>query len=91
MKKDELYQPSSRKARIRVECKIQDLWIGVFWKWGYEDQSYDLQKVKQGYGHQCYSQQRFDLWLCLFPCLPIHFVYIFGPIKDATLQRRWRW
>ncbi len=37
---------------VSLEFKIQDLWIGVFWKTG---------------------KGEFDLWLCLLPCLPIHF------------------
>lgn len=40
-----------RKWRVRLEWKIQDLWIGAFWR---------------------RTPERFDLWICLVPCLPIH-------------------
>ena len=37
---------------IVLEFKLQDLWIGVFWK------TNDIGLT--------------DIWVCLFPCLPIH-------------------
>lgn len=44
-------RPTKRLA-ISLEWKLQDFWIGAFWKRGYE---------------------QFDLWICIIPCLPIHF------------------
>ena len=35
-----------------IEWKLEDLWIGAFWR-------------RDG---NC-----FDLWVCLLPCLPLHF------------------
>jgi hypothetical protein len=41
----------TRRWRWRLEWKPQDLWVGAYWKSGWD---------------------RFDLWICLVPCLPIH-------------------
>lgn len=53
--------------RIKLEFKIQDFWVGVFWKstWniGYESCSGPQERVT------------FDIWLCLVPCVPIHFAW----------------
>ena len=51
------------KWRVRIEFKLQDLWIGAFWKstWG------------EPYRDRRYFKESFDLWICLIPCLPIHF------------------
>lgn len=48
---------------LRVEFKVQDLWIGLFWQ------------TKPVDGVHRY---RTDWWLCLLPCIPIHFwrVYV---------------
>jgi hypothetical protein len=43
---------------VRVEWRPQDLWIGAFWK-------------REEHGG--FILRTFDLWVCLVPCLPIHF------------------
>ncbi len=47
----------SRKIKIRFEFKIEDLWIGVFWKTSYR--ANDLHEI-------------FDIWICFVPCIPLH-------------------
>lgn len=43
--------------RLRLEWKVQDMWIGVSW-----------QKLKAP-GLRARS---YDVWVCLLPCLPLH-------------------
>ena len=45
--------------KIRLEFKLQDLWIGAFWRTTY--------RITDE-GEQPFS---WDLWICLIPCLPI--------------------
>lgn len=40
----------------QFELKWEDLWIGAFWKKSQESD----------------SVRRFDLWICLIPCVPLH-------------------
>lgn len=46
-----------RGWRLQLEWKVEDLWIGVFWR-------------RVNNAHAC--MRFFDLWVCLLPCLPIH-------------------
>lgn len=43
---------------IALEWKMADLWVGAFWKFQRPDDYPD--------------DWRFDLWVCLVPCLPLH-------------------
>lgn len=50
---------------IRLEFKIQDLWIGAFWK---RDIGYVINESE-------YIEEKViiqHLWICLVPCFPIH-------------------
>jgi hypothetical protein len=49
--------------RIRLEFKLQDLWIGAFWREG------RLLRDRQS-GQR---KREYHLWLCLLPCVPLHF------------------
>lgn len=40
---------------IRLELKLADCWIGVFWK-----------------RTELLSYWKWDVWLCLLPCVPLH-------------------
>jgi len=46
---------------LLLEWKPQDLWIGVFWK------------RSQGEDACQYRMDSFDLWICLLPCVQLHF------------------
>lgn len=37
---------------IRLEFKLQDAWIGAYWR-------------KSG--------RMFEIWVCIIPCVPIHY------------------
>jgi hypothetical protein len=41
---------------MRLERKMADCWIGLYWRWD---------RARRGYAW-------LDIWLCLVPCLPIH-------------------
>lgn len=49
-----------RITRAKFEWKIEDLWIGVFWK--------------HGYGQFDDGPKRMwtDIWICFIPCVPLH-------------------
>lgn len=52
-------------ATAHFEWEPRDLWVGAFWK-----------KDDFGPAYHCSSltklEQRYDLWVCLVPCLPLH-------------------
>ena len=45
--------------KIKVEFKLQDFWIGGFWK------------IEEEFG-QGESIAYLHIWICLIPCFPIH-------------------
>jgi len=52
--------------RIRIEFKLQDFWIGIFWKT--ERDLYESNPRT----HQSTDRITTDIWICLVPCFPIH-------------------
>ncbi len=48
-------------ASLSLEWKYQDMWLGAFW----------LTRYTEGDFSPMYRV--FELWVCLLPCLPIHF------------------
>lgn len=46
------------KYTLRIEFKLEDMWIGAYWR-----------RTAEIFGEHV----TFDLWVCLVPCLPIHF------------------
>jgi len=48
--------------KINLEFKLQDIWIGVFWK----------KDLKVTYERLNRSSIRIDVWICLIPMLPLH-------------------
>lgn len=56
--------------KIRIEFKLQDMWIGVFWKKDYTIEQYA--HLPEG----CkYVSRNLDVWICLIPCFPIHIIW----------------
>jgi hypothetical protein len=55
--------------KIRIEFKLEDLWVGLFWK-----SKWQMTPLKMDGGHSItgYERSSFDLWICLIPCVPIH-------------------
>lgn len=48
---------------FKFEYKLQDAWLGVFWK---NNENSDEKHLLQ------YKVEKLDVWICLIPCLPIH-------------------
>jgi len=57
------------KFQWALEWKVEDLWIGVFWKKGSavipEDKKFPV-------------YDRLDIWICFIPCVPLHFVFCYN-------------
>lgn len=47
-------------TRVQFEWKIEDLWIGVFWRHGYAQFDAGDRRMFT------------DVWICLVPCCPLH-------------------
>lgn len=47
-------------TRAKFELKIQDMWIGLFWKHGHITTDDGPQRMWT------------DVWICLIPCIPLH-------------------
>ena len=60
----------ARVGRWSLEFKLQDCWIGVFWK----RDSYETYH-RRGIDNPALPAigYSFDLWVCLIPMLPIHY------------------
>jgi hypothetical protein len=56
---------------IRLEFKLADLWVGVFWKGS------EYPELFENYWAKCY-----DVWVCLLPCLPIHISFSRKVVTD---------
>ena len=54
-----------RITLIRFERKLQDCWVGVFWRHGY---------AKTHYG--TWQLFRTDIWICVVPCFPLHVIVL---------------
>jgi hypothetical protein len=52
--------------RVRVEWKPEDLWVGAYWRRTQE---------------RVWWSRRYDLWICLLPCLPLHVTW-YRPGKE---------
>ena len=59
--------------RIRLEFKLPDMWIGIFWKKNLGPDGYRWKLVDMN-TPTCEEKYEtmWDLWICLVPCLPIH-------------------
>ena len=53
--------------RARFEWKLQDLWVGLFWKRG-RDEWFES-------GDAFFTCERLDVWICVLPCVPLHIVW----------------
>ena len=67
-------------VKFRFEFKLQDLWLGVFWKRSEEQYFVEAKKF--------FTATRVDIWICLLPCFPLHIVNVGEPVEtdlDALL------
>lgn len=65
--------------KVEVEFKLQDFWIGVFWKMTERD-SKELVYSQKHNGNIYVPEKFLDIWICLIPCLPIHIRKYYIPI-----------
>jgi len=59
------------RFKIRLEFKLEDLWVGVYWHTDqaqlYTDSAtYIRGDAPLGWIHVV------DVWVCIIPCLPVH-------------------
>ena len=47
---------------IKIEFKLEDFWIGVFWK---REPRWDELR---------FLGKDLHIWICIIPCLPIHII-----------------
>ena len=47
-------------TRCRLEWKIEDMWVGAYWKPGY---------TQTDNGPRWWWT---DIWICVIPCVPLH-------------------
>lgn len=60
--------------RARVELEPRDLWVGVCWQRSRQILA-DRDRLREV---GLWQEERLDVWICLVPCLPIHFVASWG-------------
>ncbi len=54
----------NNRTWLAVEFKIEDCWIGIFWRF-----------KEVGYGSILGSvTEDLNIWICLIPCFPIHII-----------------
>lgn len=58
--------------KIRIEFKLEDLWVGAFWKSKWQM----CLPVGDSPSRSEYERSSFDLWICLIPCVPIHLSWV---------------
>jgi hypothetical protein len=46
---------------MRFERKLEDCWVGVFWRHGYAT-------IDDGNRQLLWT----DIWICVIPCFPLH-------------------
>lgn len=51
---------------MQFEWKLEDLWVGVFWRHGYG--TFDAGKQRMWT----------DVWICLLPCVPLHVTILYS-------------
>lgn len=69
--------------KISIEWKLQDFWVGAFWKITplrlvcYCGDYCDTHNHFSGHGAVPMDQpsKQVDIWICAIPCLPIHISY----------------
>ena len=49
-------------SKAHFEFKLQDFWVGAFWKTTNCDTGVELIPFET------------EIWICLFPCIPFHLV-----------------
>ena len=55
------------RIKARLEFKLQDMWIGLFWKTTVKEYCWN--------GVDQIDSKVIDVWVCIVPCLPLHITY----------------
>ena len=61
--------------KIQLEFKLEDFWVGVFWKSERNNIPCSCSDCgDECYDHYCdaYTEYWMHVWICFVPCLPIH-------------------
>lgn len=58
-----------RRLTITLEWKVEDLWIGAFWRRSPTQVGHVLDR--NGTLHAVIDHD-LDVWICFLPCFPIH-------------------
>ena len=53
--------------KARIEFKLEDFWIGAFWK--------QTTVVRYDKAPDGYTGNRVDVWICVVPCFPLHLIW----------------
>jgi hypothetical protein len=61
-----------RNVAMRFEFKIQDSWVGVFWKRSLDEEVEVADTQREAV---LVTAPRLDVWLCLVPWFPLHIVF----------------
>jgi hypothetical protein len=56
---------------VRIEFKLADMWVGVFWK-----RTTETSVEVAGGEAQIMTRPRIDVWICLLPCVPLHLLIV---------------
>lgn len=68
-----LRKPIWRRRGITVEWEPHDLWIGVYWR-----------RIAWPIITTAKSDWRYDVWVCLIPCLPIRIWWVHKGARQDT-------
>jgi len=59
--------------KIKLELKWNDLWVGAYWK---------NKELSFRPGRWTIFKKERHIWICIFPCLPIHIWYEIKKKRD---------
>lgn len=59
-----LFSLVTRNFTVALETKMEDLWIGAFWR--YSDPYVFFEQIRF---------KKLEVWICLLPCLPVHLTF----------------
>lgn len=66
--------------RMRFEFKIEDSWVGVFWRKTVEE------CVSDRSGMIIETSPRLDVWVCFVPWFPLHIVHCGKPTEHDIVE-----
>lgn len=69
--------------KIRLEFKLADCWIGVYWKT--DTHIWHGEYVAEAKDIRVHTRYTHHVWICLIPTLPIHITWAH---EEADLSRR---